>query len=56
MAPYVIGALVGLGAIVRGLAIGTHHLGKSLSYIAVGAALFALDAWIIRDKSRRSDD
>jgi hypothetical protein len=56
MAPYVIGALIGLGAIIRGVAIGTHHLGHGLSYIALGAALFALDAWIIRDKSRRSDD
>jgi len=52
--PYVIGALLGLGSIIRGLAIGTHHLGRSLSYIGIGAALFAFDAWVLHGNSRRS--
>lgn len=53
MVPYIVGALLGVWSIARGVAIGTHRLGTSLAYIGLGAALFALDAWIIRDKSRR---
>jgi hypothetical protein len=56
MAPYVVGALIGLGSIVKGLAVGTHNVGRSLFYIGVGAALVALDAWVIRAKSTRSDE